>query len=79
MAKKTFEKALAELEQIVGRLESADLSLDEALAFFEEGIKLSRVCSEKLAEAENKVALLVTDANGRQELRPMGDEGAEPR
>jgi exodeoxyribonuclease VII small subunit len=74
MAKKSFEKALTDLEHIVGRLESADLTLDEALALFEEGIRLSRFCSEKLSEAEKKVALLVSDADGQPSLQPLIDD-----
>ncbi len=70
MAKKKFEKALEELEKIVQRLEDSELPLDEALSLFEEGIKLSRFCSQKLDEAEKKVQILLKDDNGNisQEL-----------
>ena len=64
MAKKKFETALEDLERIVQRLEEADLPLDEALRLFEEGIKLSRLCSQKLEEAEKKVAMLLKDEDG---------------
>ena len=64
MAKKNFEKSLADLENIVQRLDENDLSLDEALSLFEEGIKLSRFCSQKLDAVENKVEILLRDDEG---------------
>ena len=64
MAKKKFEEALEELENIVERLDKGDLSLDESLSLFEEGIKLSRVCSQRLDEAEKKIEILVKDEDG---------------
>nr|MBO2507566.1 exodeoxyribonuclease VII small subunit [Bacillota bacterium] len=54
-----FEQALAALEKIVDRLEREDLSLEQALALFEEGIGLARFCSQRLDEAERKIELLV--------------------
>ena len=61
---KSFEKSLEELETIVNRLEQGDLPLEESLALFEEGIKLSRECRERLASAERKIQVLMKDANG---------------
>ena len=63
-AKLTFEAALEELTGIVEGLESGDLGLDESLALFERGIRLSRVCSDRLTEAEQKLEKLVSDADG---------------
>ena len=60
-----FEKSLARLEEVVQRLESADLSLDEAMALFEEGVTLSRECQKKLEEAEGKVEILLKKADGK--------------
>ncbi len=60
-----FEKSLARLEEVVKRLESADLSLDEAMSLFEEGVKLSRDCQKKLEEAEGKVEILLKKADGK--------------
>ena len=71
MAKKKFEKALEELEAIVQRLEDAGLPLDEALSLFEEGIKLSRFCSQKLDEAEKKVEILLKDESGHPCREPF--------
>ena len=53
-----FESALRTLEDIVGKLEAGDLTLELSLKLFEEGIKISRFCSAKLEEAERKVEIL---------------------
>ncbi len=71
MAKKNFEKALADLENIVQRLDENDLSLDEALSLFEEGIKLSRFCSQKLDSVEDKVEILLRDDEGNLKKEPF--------
>ena len=71
MAKKNFEKALADLENIVQRLDENDLSLDEALSLFEEGIKLSRFCSQKLDSVEDKVEILLRDDEGVLKKEPF--------
>jgi exodeoxyribonuclease VII small subunit len=55
----TFEEALDKLHDIVSSLETGQLSLDESLAKFEEGIRLSRFCNEKLTETQKKVQKLV--------------------
>ncbi len=59
-----FEKALAELEARVHQLESGDLSLEDALKAFEEGIRLTRDCQQALTEAEQKVQLLLEQPDG---------------
>lgn len=64
-----FEKALAELEKIVEALEAGELSLDEALKQYEEGVKLTRACQAKLQEAEKKIEILTKGLNG--ELKPL--------
>lgn len=56
-----FEKSLAELEQLVSTLEQGDLSLEQSLATFESGIKLTRECQTRLSEAEQKVQLLIEE------------------
>lgn len=73
MAKKDkrFEEALDELEKVVERLESGELSLEDSLAAFEEGVKLVRYCNQKLAEVEKKIELLVKDKEGKLQLRPL--------
>jgi exodeoxyribonuclease VII small subunit len=67
MAKLTFEKALEKLEDIVDVLESDDLSLEKALAKFEEGMKLSQFCSNKLDETEKKISLIMEKTSGDYE------------
>lgn len=55
-----FEKKLNRLEEIVNKMETGDLALDESLKMFEEGVKLSRECNAQLAQAEQKVKLLLS-------------------
>jgi exodeoxyribonuclease VII small subunit len=65
MAKKTFEQSMMHLEQIVNELESGELPLEQAIKKFEEGMELSRFCSQKLEETERKITLLMQDSAGR--------------
>lgn len=60
----TFEEAVARLEQIVRAMEDGKLSLDEALAAFEEGIALVRFCNGKLDSAEQRVRILLSGEDG---------------
>ena len=78
MAKKndSFEAQLKRLEEIVKSLEGGQLALEESLKLFEEGVRLSRQCHERLGEAERKVELLLEDAGGRLKTRPFDDEPA---
>jgi exodeoxyribonuclease VII small subunit len=64
MAKKTFEMAMKQLEQIVQELEAGDMPLEKAIKEFEEGIKVSKYCSEKLDESEKRITLLMRDSDG---------------
>ena len=64
MSKMSFEKSLKQLEQIVQELESGDLPLEKAMKKFEEGVKLSKFCSEKLDETEKKITVLLRDHKG---------------
>jgi exodeoxyribonuclease VII small subunit len=75
MAKEKFEKALNRLEGIVSQLENGDLDLEESLKLFEEGIRLSRYCNQKLDEAEKKVEILLRDREGN--LKPHSFEPRE--
>ncbi|MBD11437.1 MAG: exodeoxyribonuclease VII small subunit [Roseovarius sp.] len=61
----TFEQAMKELEQVVGRLERGDVALDESITLYERGAKLKKRCEEKLKEAEEKVAAITLDADGQ--------------
>ena len=71
MAKLTFESAMKRLETIVQDLESGDLSLDEALKKFQEGMKISKFCSDKLDESEKKVSILLRDEEGGIQEEPF--------
>ena len=59
MAKKSFEDSLAKLEKITEDLESGNLSLEESLTKFDEGVKLAEFCNKKLTEAQEKINLLL--------------------
>jgi exodeoxyribonuclease VII small subunit len=59
MAKEKFEEALGRLEDIVKRMEAGEMTLEESLKAFEEGIKLARICSRRLDEAERRVEMLL--------------------
>jgi exodeoxyribonuclease VII small subunit len=75
-----FEKALAELESLVGRLERGDLPLDEALKTFARGVELTRHCQAALKTAQQKVEILLT-RDGQSEIAPFTvaeDELAKP-
>ncbi|MGW8325071.1 MAG: exodeoxyribonuclease VII small subunit [Desulfobacterales bacterium] len=71
MAKQTFEKAMEKLEKIVQELESSDLPLEKAIKKFEEGVQLSKFCSEKLDETEKKITILLKDQNGQVFEKPF--------
>lgn len=71
MEYKDFENALARLEEIVSLLEKGELSLEEALKLFEEGVELSRFCGAKLGEAERKVEILMKGEKGEYVESPF--------
>jgi len=75
MAEIKFEKAMDRLEHIVEELEKGELDIDKSLEIFEEGIKMSQVCSKKLNEAEQKIEKLTKNRKGElvAELFPAGD------
>ncbi len=71
MPKERFEDALNKLEKIVSKLEEEDIPLEESLKLFEEGIRLSRFCNQKLDEAEKKVEILIKGKNGIVKAQPF--------
>ena len=79
MSEIKFEKAMTRLENIVEELERGDLDIDKSLEIFEEGIKMSRLCSKKLNEAEAKIEKLSKDKKGDliTELFPMDAKNEE--
>jgi len=72
-----FEKAIERLEKIVTDLEAGNISLEDALKKYEEGIHLSRACQKKLSEAEKKVEILTRAAGGQLKAEPFDLEAAE--
>lgn len=66
-----FEEALQNLERVVEVMESDDLPLEALLAKYEEGIKLVKICQDKLAEAELKIQQLEQSAAGEFKLKPL--------
>ncbi|MBW2561571.1 MAG: exodeoxyribonuclease VII small subunit [Deltaproteobacteria bacterium] len=78
MSKKKFEKALEQLEEIVKKMEEGNLSLDESLAAFEEGIRLSRFCADRLDEAERKVDVLLREDDTLQ-IKPFREGGGDDK
>ena len=73
--KPDFERSLARLEEVVRRLESPQLSLDDAMKLFEEGVELSRECQNQLEEAEGKVEILLKKADGKLAAEAFEPEG----
>ena len=70
----TFESSLSSLEKIVRQLEQGDLSLEESLKLFEEGVKLSRECQERLNQAERRIEVLLKDGDGNPALQAIQKE-----
>lgn len=69
----SFEEAMAELEAVVGQLERGDVALDQSIALYERGAKLKARCEVKLKEAEEKVAAITLDGDGK----PTGTKPVE--
>jgi len=70
---KSFESSLESLEEIVQQLESGDLPLEKSLELFEQGIKLSRQCQERLSQAERRIEILLRDNQGRPVVSAFED------
>jgi exodeoxyribonuclease VII small subunit len=68
---KSFEESLKELEQIVTHLEEGDLALEESLKLFEDGVRLSRECRERLTAAERRIEVLMKEADGSLRLQSI--------
>jgi exodeoxyribonuclease VII small subunit len=74
-----FEEKLTSLEAVVERLERGDLSLDESVKLFEEGVKLSHACKQELEQAEGRIQLLVESPGAQMQVTEMslGDDAEE--
>ncbi|WP_439118347.1 exodeoxyribonuclease VII small subunit [Marivita sp.] len=70
----SFEAAMAELEKVVGQLERGDVALEESISLYERGAALKKRCEAKLNEAQEKVAAITLDADGK----PTGTAPFDP-
>lgn len=80
----SFETSLSSLEKIVRKLEEGDLTLEESLKLFEDGVRLSRECQERLNQAERRIEILLKDEDGNPVLQTLekdslSDETHEPK
>ena len=73
----SFEEALAELDSLVDKLESGELSLENSLKEFEAGIKLSRFCAKVLDDTEERVEMIIENEAGDLEVKPYNSSGKE--
>lgn len=71
-----FEAALGRLEEIVKKLEDGEMPLEESLKLFEEGVKLSRLCDQKLQAAERRIEILMKDQEGKVKALPFEPKSA---
>ena len=69
-----FEAALGRLEEIVKKMEDGDMPLEDSLKLFEEGVKLSRMCDQKLQAAERRIEILLKDQEGNLAALPFEPE-----
>jgi exodeoxyribonuclease VII small subunit len=69
-----FERKLTDLETVVERLEQGDLSLEESVRLFEEGMKLSESCKQELEAAEGRIQVLMEQGGGRMKPRELDVE-----
>ncbi|MDB5056256.1 MAG: exodeoxyribonuclease small subunit [Bacilli bacterium] len=70
ITKLSFEEAMDQLEQLVAKLEDGDVPLEQAIDLFQEGMKLSHLCSQKLEQVERKIEMLVEE-NGALSKKPF--------
>ena len=67
-----FNKGLSQLEEIINKVESGELSLEDSLKYFEEGVKIHRQCHTALTDAEQRISILSENDNYSEE-KPFGD------
>ncbi|WP_077299527.1 exodeoxyribonuclease VII small subunit [Virgibacillus pantothenticus] len=69
----TFEEAMQQLEQVVEKLETGDVPLEKAITYYQDGMKLSKLCTEKLNQVEEKMTKIMNE-QGDMEPFPMQEE-----
>lgn len=77
MAEPSFEEAMKRIEQIVADLEKSDVTLEESLKHFEEAVRLAKICSAKLDDAEKRVLKLVGSESDGFGLEPFEESGED--
>lgn len=70
----SFEDAMARLEKIVSKLEEGDVPLEKAITYYQEGMKLSKVCSDKLTNVEEKMTQIMNEQGEMEEFEVQGEE-----
>lgn len=77
----SFEQAMDQLEQIVSQLESGDVPLEKAIELFQEGMKLSQLCSQKLEQVERKIEILLEEEGGlvKKPFQPSDSDKGDNR
>ena len=74
-----FETAMKKLEEFVRHLENGDLSLEDTLKKYEEGVRMADICTKRLAEAEKKVEVLMKTSPGRFKVVPLEKKDSEKK
>jgi exodeoxyribonuclease VII small subunit len=74
MQQLSYEEAIQELEKVVARLESGEISLDESMALFKRGMSLSEICAGKLSAIEKQITQLLEKSSGELEEKPFGED-----
>ncbi len=74
---RSFEECLQSLEKVVERIEGGELSLEDSLATFEEGVRLVQSCNRKLSDVERRIEVLTKDPDGRARLQELVEEAPD--
>lgn len=77
----SFEQAMDQLERIVAQLESGDIPLEKAIELFQEGMKLSQLCGQKLEQVERKIEILLEEEGGltKKPFQPLETDKGDNR
>lgn len=73
----SFEKAMEKLETIAHELEAGDLSLDQSISSFEEGMKLAKLCEDNLNEISGRVEKVMKDFSGKKKITPLTESDTD--
>jgi exodeoxyribonuclease VII small subunit len=74
----SFEEAMEKLETIVSRLENGDVPLEQAIELFQEGMRLSHLCGQKLEQVERKIEMLVEESGSLMKKPFLSEPASEP-